>query len=165
MPLSQIPAGASVFVDANVLAYHFLRVQPFVGVCRAFFDRVAERDLRAFTSADAATDVIHRAMVTEAVTQLGLESREAVSYLKTHPEVVKQLRLYKSVPGDFTRTRVSILEVTYREIHSSKRYREEYGLLARDSVIVAVMERHKLIHLVSNDPDFERVPGIKVWRP
>ncbi|MFQ5854822.1 MAG: PIN domain-containing protein [Anaerolineae bacterium] len=34
-----------------------------------------------------------------------------------------------------------------------------------DSIILAVMERHKLIHLITNDSDFERVPSIKVWMP
>lgn len=52
-----------------------------------------------------------------------------------------------------------------QELHNSKRYRSEYGLLTRDSIILAVMERHKLIHLVTNDRDFEQVPGIKVWLP
>ena len=30
---------------------------------------------------------------------------------------------------------------------------------------LGVMERDKLIHLVTNDRDFERVSGIKVWLP
>jgi hypothetical protein len=38
-------------------------------------------------------------------------------------------------------------------------------LLTGDSILLAVMERYKLIHLVTNDPDFERVPGIRVWMP
>jgi len=165
MPLTRIPSGAMVFVDANILTYYFLEVHPFIEACDAFFDRVVNREIRAFTSADVAADVIHRVMVGEAIAQFGLESRKAVSYLKAHPDVVKQLQHYKAIPGEFTHARIHILDVTYRELHNSKRYRSEYGLLTRDSIILAVMERHKLIHLVTNDRDFEQVPGIKVWLP
>lgn len=81
MSLIDIPRDARVFVDANVLAYYFLQSQPFVEACDLFFERVAGRDLRAFTSADAAADVIHRVMVSEAIVRFELEPRNAVSYL------------------------------------------------------------------------------------
>ena len=104
-------------------------------------------------------------MVAEAITELGLQSGEAVSYLKTHPDAVKQLRWYRTIPSDIAQARVHILDVTYRELHASKKYRADYGLLTADSIILAVMERYKLVHLATNDGDFERVPGIKVWMP
>jgi len=104
-------------------------------------------------------------MVAEAITEFGLQPRDAVSYLKTHPDAVKQLQWYRTIPGDIARARIHILDITYRELHASKKYRADYGLLTGDSMILAVMERYKLIHLATNDPDFERVPGIKVWRP
>ena len=55
--------------------------------------------------------------------------------------------------------------VTYREIHNSKQFGDGYYMLTNDSVILAVMRRHKLMRLVTNDDDFKRVPGIKVWLP
>ena len=55
--------------------------------------------------------------------------------------------------------------VTYREMHNSKQFRDEYGMLTNDSVILAVMRRHKLMPLVTNDDDLKRVPGITVWLP
>jgi len=55
--------------------------------------------------------------------------------------------------------------VTYQEMHNSKQFCDEYGMLTKDSVILAVMRPHKLMHLVTNDDDFKRVPEIKVWLP
>ncbi len=165
MSLTEIPSGVEVFVDASILTYYFLQSQPFVEACDAFFERVAGRDLRAFTSADAAADVIHRVMVGEAIARFDLEPRAAVAHLKAHPEVVKQLQHFRRIPGDLTRARIHILNVTYRELHASKLYREEYGLLTRDSIILAVMRRSKLVHLATNDRDFERIAGIKIWLP
>ena len=55
--------------------------------------------------------------------------------------------------------------MTYREIHASKRYRDDYGLLTDDSIILPVMRRHGLTDLASNDKDFRRVTGIRLWTP
>ena len=165
MHLSKLPSGSRVFVDANVMVYFFLRVEPYAETCRDFFRRVANLEIKAFTGADVAGAVVHRVMVAEAITKFGLQPREAVNYLKTHPDAVKQLQWYKTVPSEIAQARVHILDVTYRELHVSKKYRADYGLLTADSIILAVMERHRLIHLVTNDRDFERVPGIRVWMP
>ncbi len=54
---------------------------------------------------------------------------------------------------------------TSREIHTSKRFRDEYGLLTDDSITLAVMRRHNLTDLASNDEDFHRVAGIRLWTP
>ena len=78
-----------MFVDANILTYYFLEVHPFIKACDAFFERVANREIRAFTSADTAADVVHRVMVGEAIARFDLEPRKAVSYLKAHPDIVK----------------------------------------------------------------------------
>ena len=75
------------------------------------------------------------------------------------------MQWYRTIPSDIAQARVHILGVTYREIHNSKQFRDEHGMLTNDSVILAVMRRHKLVHLVTNDDDFKRVPGIKVWMP
>ncbi len=58
MPLSGIPAGTRVFLDANMQVYHFLQVEPLAQICRMLFGRIARREIKAFTSADVAADVI-----------------------------------------------------------------------------------------------------------
>ncbi len=165
MPFSQIPAGTRVFLDANIQVYHFLKVEPLAQICHALFRRIGGREIQGFTSADVAAHVIHRVMVAEAVVKFGLQSGDAVSYLKAHPRAVSELLQYKTIPREFTLARIHILDLTYREIHNSKQFRDQYGLLTNDSLIMAVMKRHKLTHLATNDGDFKRVPGIKVWMP
>lgn len=91
MHLSKLPAGSRVFVDANVLVYFFLRVEPFVETCKDFFQRVANLEIEAYSGADVAGTVIHRVMVAEAITRLGLQPRDAVNYLQSHPDAVRQL--------------------------------------------------------------------------
>ncbi len=165
MTFADIPPGTRLFVDANVMSYYFLQVMPFYDLCDPLFRKAARREVSLHTSASVAADVVHRAMVTEAIVRFGLQSRAAVSYLKTHPAMVQQLEKYKQVPGWFTRARLDILPVTYQEIHSSKEFRDDHGLLTNDSIILAVMAREKIVDLATNDPDFRRVPGIRLWTP
>jgi len=79
--LAELPRGISVFVDANILVYYFAQMPPLTQVCKAFFERVSRLEIKAFTSAHVAADVIHRIMLAEAIATLGLAPREAVSYL------------------------------------------------------------------------------------
>ena len=85
--------------------------------------------LRVFTSASQAANVIHRAMIIEARSVLQVPSSKILAHLKDHPDAVRRLTRYRQVPGEFSRARVRILDVTYREIHGSKQYRDDYGLL------------------------------------
>jgi predicted nucleic acid-binding protein len=38
-------------------------------------------------------------------------------------------------------------------------------LLLGDANIVVQMQAHGIVHLATNDDDFDRVPGITVWKP
>jgi predicted nucleic acid-binding protein len=41
----------------------------------------------------------------------------------------------------------------------------QFGLLTNDALIVALMRRHGLTNLVTNDDDFDAIPGLTVWKP
>ena len=42
---------------------------------------------------------------------------------------------------------------------------KEYLLLSNDATHVATMKTHEISDIATNDPDFERAEGIKVWKP
>ena len=165
MRLADIPRGARVFTDANILSYALSTIEPFHQLAMSFLERSVRREIEVLTSSFQAAHVVHRAMVVEACRRYQLSSREVVSYLKQHPDAVRSLTRYKEIPGEFSRARIHILDVTYREIHASKRFRDDYGLLTDDSITLAVMRRHGLTDLASNDEDFQRVAGIHLWTP
>jgi predicted nucleic acid-binding protein len=165
MLLSRLPDHVRAFCDANILTYAFLSTEPLSPICLALMERCARREVQLFTSAVQAAHTIHRIMVREAILVFGLEPRKAVLYLKQHPDAVRALTRYKQIPAELSRVRIHILDVTYREIHTSKHFRDEYGLLTDDSITLAIMRRHGLTNLVSNDGDFERVPDIRLWMP
>ena len=163
--ITDLPHDAQVFCDANIITYAFLGTMTLSPVCEDLVKRGANRELTLFTSVMQASHVIHRIMIREAILTYDLEPRKALGYLKKHPLAVRSLTRYKEIPDEFTRSRIRILDVTYREIHASKRFRDEYGLLTDDSMILATMERHGIKNLASNDRDFKRVRDIQLWTP
>jgi len=165
MNLAKLPRGNEVFIDASILSLYFTKQKPLGAICRAFLDRCASRELRAYTSVIAAAETIHRVIIAEAIRRYELPSRKAVTYLKQHPDKVKELGEHLKVASEIYRLGVDILPVTHIHLHQSKHFRTDYGLMTNDSLTVAVMQDHKFVHLATNDRDFKRVRGIKVWLP
>jgi len=153
-------------LDANVLVYALTPTSQYHVSCAELLDRGARGTLALATTVAVAADVVHRAMVLE-VLALGQAQRaaEAVNLLKQQPQRVTQLTRYRTVLGDLRQARIDILPLSYRDLHASRQFREQHGLLTNDSLIVAVMQREQIIVLATNDPDFERVPGIAVRVP
>lgn len=56
-------------------------------------------------------------------------------------------------------------EVKEEDFENSVDIGEEHGLLTMDAFHAAVMKRLNMKHIATNDADFERVPGLKVWKP
>jgi len=165
MRIERLPNGASVFADANVLTYALSTVEPLHSLTASLLERSARQEIQVYTSASQAANVIHRAMIIEAKSVLQVPSSKILVFLKDHPDAVRRLTRYRQVPGELSRARVRILDVTYREIHASKQYRDDYGLLTDDSILLAVMERNDLVDLATNDEDFKRIPGLRLWMP
>jgi predicted nucleic acid-binding protein len=71
MTFADIPAGTSLFVDANTFVYHFTPHPQLQLPCADLLARIARRDLSAFTSTHVLSDVAHRIMTTEAIAKFG----------------------------------------------------------------------------------------------
>ncbi|MEM7536298.1 MAG: PIN domain-containing protein [Chloroflexota bacterium] len=85
--------------------------------------------------------------------------------MKRNQSLVAELTRYKIVLRDLQQSGINIISLSYKELHSGRIYREKYGLLANDSLIVAAMKKEQIRHLATNDRDFGRLPDITVWYP
>lgn len=165
-PLRDIPNGASVLADANILVYALTPQSQFHASCRELLERSARGSVQLFATVAVAADVLHRAMVLEVLAQgQAQRSADAIALLKKQPTLVTQLTRYPTILRDLRQARVDILELTYRDLHASRVVREQHGLMVNDSLIVAVLQRERIQFLATNDPDFERVPNIAVRVP
>ncbi|MFN8495196.1 MAG: type II toxin-antitoxin system VapC family toxin [Caldilineaceae bacterium] len=163
---STIPARVTVMIDANILIYALFPQSRQHASCKHLLERGARSELALQLVVNTAADVIHRAMVLEVISQGKFQkSGDAVTYLKQTPQAVQQLTRYRTILSDITLAHIKILPLTYRDLHTSRQYRDNYGVMTNDSLILAVMQRERIQFLATNDSDFERVPGIAVRQP
>jgi predicted nucleic acid-binding protein len=165
MTFADMPAGAAIFVDAIVFVYHFVPHPVWRKASQDLLSRIAKQELAGYTSADAISDVLHKSMTAEAVQTLGYSPGKITSRLRHRPQDVMCLRNYAQVVADVVAFGIKGLPITLPLLHDTVRLCQQHGLLTNDALVVAVMQQHGLTDLASNDPDFDRVPGITRYEP
>src|SRR5205807_1322977 len=75
MNLAALVQGDSVFVDANILAFHFQPHPVWGPACHQFLKRIENGDLTGFTSVAVLGELSHRLMTFEAHTMFGVALR------------------------------------------------------------------------------------------
>ena len=93
----------------------------------------------------------------------GIKPHRVVQEIKREPSLIRLVN-FDAVIKLFGNLRVDVLPVEYKckelvEVIS------EYLLLPNDALHVATMKRYGITDIATNDPDFERVGWIKVWKP
>ena len=163
--LHLLPDASSVFIDANIFVLAG-GSSSLAESCLELLDRIQQRSIHGFTATFVDAEVFHRAMVNEARERLQLmTARETVEYFQHHPEYIRNLTRHLSIASDISKAGIDILPLTFRDLHTSKAYRRDYGLLTNDSLILAVMRNQKLRHLASHDAGFRDVRGLQLWMP
>jgi predicted nucleic acid-binding protein len=165
MTFQDIPAGVSVFVDANTLIYYF-SADPVLGPpCRHFLDRVLRKEIRGITTPHILSDVAHRLMTLEASALLGWPVAGIGYRLKrSHAEIAK-LSVFEQAINDVPLVGIQTVSTSYSLVLGATAISKQFGLLSGDALIVAVMQKEGLTHLASNDADFDRVSGLTRYAP
>lgn len=160
MKFADVPAGASLFVDANVFIYALLRFPRVGELCERFVERVARGELRAATSSHVLSNVAHRLMTVEACTKWNIPYAGIARHLQRHPEQVKELHTFQEAVQGIEQIQVELLPVTEQHVFQATEISRQHGLLSNDALIVAMMQSSGLTLLASSDADFDIVPGI-----
>jgi predicted nucleic acid-binding protein len=163
MPLD-LPTGATCFVDANILVYHFVELGPVSAACRAFLGRVIRLEIDAVSTTACLADAVHRVMGVEAQERFKLESG-AVAWLQRHPDRIRELSAFRDAARQLDALPLRLLPTDGRTIQEAAELSVQHGLLTNDALILALMQRHGVPHLATNDDDFDQIPGLTVWKP
>lgn len=164
MPLD-LPDGAACFLDANILYYALVPTADVSAACLSLLDRVIAGRISASVCVPVLSDVIHKVMMSEAAQLAGRDRSGMVGYLGKHPDIIKRLVEYPMAMERLGAVPMDILPVDDQFLHEAGRLAVQHGLLTSDAMIVALMERHAITHLVSNDDDFDSIQSITVWKP
>jgi predicted nucleic acid-binding protein len=161
-----VPAGVGVFIDANIFHYAVIPVTPFTDAVLPFVNRLRAREFVGYASFQTLADAQHKTMLSLAAIQYGLTRSGMVGWLKNHPDQIQTLAgltqaatMLRALPLNILPSEETALLLEAAAICQA------HGLLTNDALIVAVMQRHGITHLATNDDDFDRVPGITVWKP
>lgn len=164
MPIDA-PDHSEVFVDANIFVYHFSGPTEYTDSCTQFLQRIEEASLSGLTSVLILAETLHRLMIIEAATTLHIEPKQVLRHLKAHPLDVRKLTEHLTVVEKIQAFGVKILSLDIDDVLSSNAIKKECGLLTNDAINLALMRRHHIKHIATNDPDFGRVGDLVVWKP
>lgn len=165
MNFDTIPAGTSIFVDANIFVYAFANDLAFEAPCVAFLERVESRELKGFTAASVLSEFAHRLMTLEACETFGWSYRGIGQKLRRHPAQVGQLHRFREALDDIVATGMTVIPISERDVLRAGILSQQHGMLSNDALILASMESHQLKHLASNDADFDRVQWLTRYAP
>lgn len=147
MTRSEIPSTTEIFIDGNIFVYHFSGFSgptALTPACSAFLRRIENGDLTGDTSLTVVVEVLHRLMIIEATAALQVDL--------VVPEKIQAMGIH-------------IFPPTFEDLLASREHKMNLGVLTNDALNLAVMKRHNLTHIATNDLDFQRVESLQVWTP
>ncbi len=165
MIFADLTAGDSVFLDANVLVYNFGPDPVFGPSSKALLNRIEIGDLNGYISASVFSDTAHRLMTLDACQLFGWPFTGIGQRLRRHPAEIAKLVNSRNALNEFIRIGIRVLPVDSQDVLLAADLGRLNGLLSGDALIAAVMQRHSLTNLASNDADFDRIPGITRFGP
>jgi len=156
MNFDDLRAGESIFLDANLLVYHFAAHPALAPPCTALIRRISKKEIVAFTSTHMLSEVAHRLMMYEASQAFGWKSK-IVDRLKQQPNAILQLNAFRESIAKVPQLGIQVLTVPPHLVATAAGLSVQFGLLSNDALVVAIMQAQGLTNLASHDADFDRV--------
>jgi len=160
--LSALLSGEKVFTDSNILTYPLLNDPIHGKKCKEFIWRVENREFEGSISPIIVSETLFNVIKADIVKDYRIKTKEVVSFLKVNPKVISKIDLGKA--SDLFRI-FNILPISELEVEECYKAIKDYALRTNDAFHVATMKRYGITNIATNDSDFERVNGIKVWKP
>ncbi len=160
MKFADIPAGASVFIDANPLVYHFVQDPSFGAACTDLLIRIRPQEIAAYTSTHVVAEMAHRVMTLEAISAFSWPANQIAQRLRKNISHVQRLARFRTAIQEVPAFGIQLLTVQPDLMDAGAAISQRMGLLTNDALVVAVMHSHNLANLASNDSDFDREPSI-----
>ena len=163
LKLRELPATEEIFIDANIFLYSAFKHPVFGNKCKNFLIRIEKGEIKGYTSDFVLNEIFHKLMIAEIVKKFGIAAKQVVRFVKKKPEVIAELETVWTEMEIIKGFNISILNGSL--FPDFIKISKMYWLMATDAFHVATMKKHGITNIATNDPDFERVNGTKVWKP
>ncbi len=165
MILADLVAGDSVFVDSNILIYHFGPHPKFGAPCTQMIQRIENQEFQAFASTHVLGEVVHQLMIMEASQLPGWTGGNVKRRLQKRRGVLRTLTRFRTALESLLQSRIQLLTMSPAVLGAVPSICQQYDLLINDALIVGLMQANGLTKIASHDTDFDRVPGITRYSP
>jgi predicted nucleic acid-binding protein len=159
MKFDALQAGDRIFLDANLLVYHFAAHPTLGATCSRLIERIDKREITAYTSTHILSEIAHRLMTYEASQMFGWKTK-IVDRLQRQPTEIQKLQSFRQAIEKIPQLGIEILTIPADLVADASALSIQYGLLSNDALVVAIMVTKGLTNLASHDADFDRVPGL-----
>jgi predicted nucleic acid-binding protein len=161
--LDDIPNGSLCVIDTNVLLY---AEQGVSAQAQRLLRRCAGLELIGTLPQTVWQEVTHKLMLAEALMLGKVSGTNAARQLSRKPDIVRSLGLYRHKVEALLDLGLGFESCTREDlVKEAFKHQERYGLLANDSVVLAVALRLQADVLASADEAFRPVSEIQVARP
>lgn len=163
MRLSEITPGEKAFIDANIFLYSAFEHPIFGEPCKLFLERANKGEIFGYSSDLVLNEVFHKLMIAEVASKLGADAKKAAGIIKRRPEVLGDLEMTWIEIELINSINISILNGSTfpRFVELSK----QHLLMATDAAHLAMMEAYGIDSIATNDKDYDRIKGLKIWKP
>ena len=158
--LANVPPGERILVDSNILTYHLLDYPTFGPICEKFLQDILDKKYQGFITPIIASETLFNFIKAYILMTYGAKGKDAAILLKHDPKILQEISFDrpKEIFGIF-----DILPNGAVEVEESIEYVSKYALLTNDALNAATMKVNKINSIATNDKDFERLTGVKVW--
>jgi predicted nucleic acid-binding protein len=154
-------AGRSLLIRTSS-SYHFTGASQ---QCSRLLGRAASAEVELWTGAHLIAEVMHRLLVLEAQERGLVSGGNPARKLKAQPDHVKSLTRYQVQADLAMQWLTRVVPLRSEVLEMSGPVRASHGLLANDSLTIAMMEADAVRCLVTADRDFGRLASIEVYSP
>ncbi len=160
---SKIPRASFVFIDSNIFTYFLLRDADFFEKCSRFLKNIESGYFIGFINNIVVSETLFNFVKAEVCKKHELKSNEFIRFVKENPESIGEVDI-SDVIDVFTMANLNLVNVPPKLIPMLKDAHRK-SLLSNDAFHLLTMEYLSIRDIVTNDGDFEKIAGIKVWKP
>src|SRR5216684_1746807 len=139
MIYADLPAGATVFLDASVFIHHFEPNALFGPASTEFLERIENQEITGVTATHIVSEVAHRLMTIEAMQAFGWQSAGIALRLRSHPAQVKALKRFRQAVQEIPLFGIRLVTIDPSWLDAAAGISQQTGLLHNDALLIAVM--------------------------
>ncbi len=160
---TKIPKASFVFIDSNIFTYFLLRDADYFEKCSRFLKNIESGYFISFINNIVVSETLFNFVKAEVCKNNELKSNEFIRFVKENPEAIGEVDI-SDVIDVFSMANLNLVNVPPKLI-PKLRDAHKKSLLSNDAFHLLTMEYLSIKDIVTNDSDFEKIAGIKVWKP